>query len=51
VKAVHVDLPNQVVRVEGTATLKALKEALKGWKARLIGQGALNRGYFSLFPF
>lgn len=44
VKGVDVDLPNQVVRVQGTASLKALNEALEqtGRKARLIGQGALD---------
>lgn len=42
IKKVDVDLPNQVVRVQGTASLKALNEALEqsGRKARLIGQGA-----------
>ena len=38
------DLTNDVVRVEGTASLKSLKEALRktGRKARLIGQGVSN---------
>eukprot|EP00250_Pteridium_aquilinum_P011806 c20316_g1_i1 orf=56-1054(+) len=42
VRKVDIDLPNQVVRVQGTASLKALNEALEqtGRKARLIGQGA-----------
>ncbi|MCO5559667.1 hypothetical protein L7F22_013268 [Adiantum nelumboides] len=41
VQKIDIDLPNQVVRVEGTASLRVLNEALEqtGRKARLIGQG------------
>lgn len=41
VKKVDVDLPNQVVRVRGNASLKVLNEALEqsGRRARLVGQG------------
>lgn len=44
VKKIDVDLPNQVVRVQGSASLKALNTALEqtGRKARLIGQGSPN---------
>lgn len=47
VSRVDVDLPNQVVRVQGNASLKALNEALaeSGRKARLIGQGVSNYVY------
>ncbi|KAJ7538501.1 hypothetical protein O6H91_11G051200 [Diphasiastrum complanatum] len=41
VSSVEVDLPNQVVRIFGNSTIKALTEALEktGRNARLIGQG------------
>ncbi|XP_024540620.1 copper chaperone for superoxide dismutase, chloroplastic isoform X2 [Selaginella moellendorffii] len=44
VKAVTVDLSNQVVRVLGTAPVKAISAALEetGRSARLIGQGSLE---------
>ncbi|KAH7301079.1 hypothetical protein KP509_23G011300 [Ceratopteris richardii] len=47
VKRVDVDLQNQVVRVQGTAALKTLNEALEqaGRRSRLIGQGASDYIY------
>lgn len=42
VKTIDVDLPNQVVRIFGSAPVKTMAEALQqtGKKARLIGQGS-----------
>ncbi|KAI5079552.1 hypothetical protein GOP47_0005031 [Adiantum capillus-veneris] len=53
VKKVDVDLPNQVVRVQGSASLRALNEALEqtGRKARLIGQGASDCKKLNLIQY